>query len=68
MTIEEFNQTGWKMNMTARYHGYGETYPVISVDFGEQLIGLKGAGGEDESEIYWARCENVTLNASNRLS
>lgn len=64
MTIEEFNRTGWKINVTAKYHGDGKTYPVLSVDFGEQLVGLKGAGGV-EDEIYWARCENVTLNAPN---
>lgn len=61
MTIDAFNATGWTNGMTAKYHGDDKTYPVVGVDFGEQLVGLKGAGG-DADELYWARCENVTLN------
>ncbi len=60
MTIDQFNNTGWTCGMTAEYHGDRKTYAIIAVDFGEQLVGLKGAGSAPE-EIYWARCENITL-------
>lgn len=61
MTLDQFNATGWTAGMKAQYHGDNQTYPVLAVDFAEQLIGLKGVVQNDPDEIYWARCENITL-------
>lgn len=58
MTINEFNNTGWRVNMFAIYHG--RTYPIVSCDFEEALVALDGVvlGTEDPS---WVRCENIEL-------
>lgn len=48
--------------MKAEYKG--DTYPIVSVDFGEKLVQLSGivGGWEDEPESYaWVRCENISL-------
>lgn len=60
MTIDEFNKTKWLAGMTAKYHGDNKFYHVAAVNFSEMLVGLLGLG-QDKSEIYWARCENVTI-------
>ena len=59
MTTETFNQTKWHANMKVTY--YGQTHHVVSVDFVEQLIGMRGVLQSKDEEILWARCENVTL-------
>lgn len=40
----------------------GKQYPIISVDFEEQLVGIPSPyEGCDENEIQWVRCENVEI-------
>lgn len=60
MTTEEFNATAWTAGMTARYSD-GKIYPIAACDFGEQLVGLKDVVQNAPEEIYWARCENITI-------
>lgn len=60
MTKEEFNQTSFGAGDKAIYQG--EEYPIASVDFEEQLIGLVGVvSGADEDHISWVRCENCEV-------
>ena len=59
MTVNEFSLTRWTAGMTARYDG--EIYPIVSCDFDEQLIALKGVVQNDPDAISWVRCENVAL-------
>jgi hypothetical protein len=60
MTLDEFDKSRWHAGMKAIYHGDNQVYPVFSVDFVERLVGLKGVQ-RDAGEIFWARCENVSL-------
>lgn len=59
MTKKEFNNTSFGKGDTAVYNG--KEYPVGSVDFEEQLIGLvmEIEGGDNPEERTWVRCENV---------
>ena len=65
MTIEEFSQTGFYAVMKVRYKG--AIRDLVSVDFEENLIGIKS--GEIECEecghvgtyIQWVRYENCDL-------
>lgn len=58
MTQEEFNQTSFGNGDRAIYKN--KVYPVASVDFEENLIGLlMNISGGEEGDISWVRCENV---------
>ena len=59
MSIEEFKTTAWGPGMRATYKG--ETHPIAACDFEEQLIALTGYVSNDQDELCWVRCENVTL-------
>ena len=62
MTIDEFNQQGWRANMMAGYKG--DAYPIVSVDFGEKLVQLSGVVGgcdHEEDSYAWVRCESIIL-------
>lgn len=40
----------------------GKHYPIISVDFEEQLVCIPSPyEGCDENDIQWVRCENVEI-------
>jgi hypothetical protein len=67
MTLDQFNAARWTAGMLALYHGDNTAYPVLGVDFAEQLVGLKGAQ-RDCGEIFWARCENVTVLPINTIA
>lgn len=57
MTIKEFAQTQFSAGMSVR-HTDGRRSEIVSVDFGENLIGVFEDGGTDIQ--YW-RCENCTI-------
>lgn len=56
MTIQEFKNNGFRAGDRAIYQK--KIYPIASVDFEEQLIGLVGVV-EGSEEISWVRCENI---------
>jgi len=55
MTIDKFNNTKFHVGMKVIYRD-GETYDIVSIDFDEALIGVKGI-----HEIQWKRCENCEI-------
>jgi hypothetical protein len=58
MTQEEMKQARFGNGDTAKYRN--RIYPIASIDFGENLIGLlMNIPGGDECDISWVRCENV---------
>lgn len=65
MTIEEFNAIGWGCGMKAK-HKDGNVYDVVSCDFEEKLVGLKGmVSGASDDYISWVRCENIEIEEYN---
>lgn len=56
MTGEEFDAASWRNGATCIYHDKRRT--IVSVDFEEQLIGLKN--GSNEDMIDYVRCESVS--------
>ena len=61
MTKEEFTNQKWGAKMQCGYRG--EVYRIISVNFEEMLVGLipHDEFQDKDSEITWARCENIQL-------
>lgn len=66
MTIQEFDKTGFKAEMKAKYKG--EIREIATVDFEEKLIGFEDQTekvfdkeGEELAVINWVRCENCEL-------
>jgi hypothetical protein len=61
MTIQEFDNTGFTGNMKCIFQR--EEYVVATIDFEERLIGIYEMiqGAENEDDISWKRCENITL-------
>lgn len=57
MTIKEFDNTKWTGQMKCRYKL--KEYDIVSVDFEERLIAIQETN--DEEQLDWKRCENVTL-------
>jgi hypothetical protein len=59
MTAEEFDRRGFGFNESCIYKGV--RYPIVSVDFEERLVGIKGyVQNEEDGEWTWVRCENVS--------
>ncbi len=59
MTINEFNSASFGNGDRAIYDG--ETYPIVSIDFKEALVGLlMEIQGGDPEDVTWVRCENIT--------
>lgn len=56
MTIEQFDETKWTGGMRITYRE--KVYDVCSVNFLEKLVAFNTDNDED---LNWARCENVTL-------
>ncbi len=60
MTIDDFNNTSFGAGDRAYYSKDGNTYPIATVDFQEQLIGLiMRISGGDPDDVTWVRCESV---------
>ena len=55
MTLDEFNERYWTNGMTCEYGGVRRE--IVTVDFAEQLIGLKSCSDSDDVDMV--RCENV---------
>ena len=55
MTLDEFSERYWTNGMTCEYGGVRRE--IMSVDFAEQLIGLKSC--DDSADVDMVRCENV---------
>jgi hypothetical protein len=60
MSIEEFNKQQWTPSLVAKYHKNGNEYPIMGVDFQEQLIGLDGVV-QGSNDLTWVRCESITI-------
>ena len=59
MTTEQFGRQSFGAGDKARYKN-GKVYDVATVDFEEQLIGLRmNISGGEEGDVTWVRCENV---------
>lgn len=59
MKIIEFNNQRFGSGDKVRYRD-GNIYEIASLDFIENLIGLKmNISGGDIDDITWVRCENV---------
>ncbi len=58
VTREEFNNTRWGAGMKCLVGDAGP-YDVVSVNFGEALVGLDWYG--DINDLDWYRCESVEL-------
>lgn len=56
MTIDQFNETKWTGGMRITYRE--KIYDVCSVNFLEKLVAFNL---ENDEDLNWARCENVTL-------
>jgi len=57
MTQDEFDNTIFNAGMTCIYKS--KTRDIVSVEFDEQLIGLRI--DHDDEEQQWVRCENIKL-------
>jgi len=60
MSIEDFNKQQWTPELVAKYHKDGNEYPIMGVDFQEQLIGLDGVV-QGSKDLTWVRCESITI-------
>lgn len=58
MTREEFNSTKWGAGMKCTVEG-SVPYDVVSVNFGEALVGLDCF--DDVDDLSWYRCESVEI-------
>ncbi len=58
MTREEFDRTIFSSGMKCK-HKDGGTYPVVSLDFEEALLGIDRY--DDPNDLSWVRCESVEI-------
>ena len=69
MTIKEFDNQEWTGGMTMTHNKSGQTFHIASPHFTEKIIGgidiheeSLWCEGDDDLEVYWFRCENITIN------
>lgn len=58
MTREDFSKMRFRSGMRAYYND--KSYPIFTVDFEEDLIGLDYYNDEEDS-IRWVRCESINI-------
>jgi hypothetical protein len=58
MQIDQFRTHGWTPGQSCDYGG--TIYPIASVDFAENLVGLENPLCDEG--ITWVRCENIILH------
>jgi len=59
MTQDEFLKMGWGASSKCKVIDSGEILDVVSVNFGERLIGLDRY--DDIDDLAWFRCESVEV-------
>ena len=59
MTIEQFNNTTFKIGLKVKYLKTGDVREILAIDFEEQLFGAKCFDCCDC--LDWLRCENVEI-------
>ena len=67
MNTEQFDKIEWTANMKCIFQD--KEYKIAAVDVEERLIGIEVAPSlyeminfpENGNNIYWKRCENITL-------